>query len=70
MRGVLEAELMLHSALTEGDRLTVMHAGVSHALVVLQLRPHQCVSVIDTDMEVRVGSYECRVRVRVRVRVR
>jgi hypothetical protein len=57
MRGVLEAELMLHSTLTEGDRLTVRHEGVSHELVVLQLQPHKCVSVIDTDMEVSALAY-------------
>eukprot|EP00850_Spirogloea_muscicola_P003112 SM000012S25374 [mRNA] locus=s12:733873:736843:- [translate_table: standard] len=53
-RVVLEAELRRHSALTEGDTLTVADGGAEYALRVLEVRPAGAVSIVDTDLEVDI----------------
>lgn len=54
MREVLESTLMGHSTLTEGDWLTLQHAGEDITLRVQELQPGCAVSIIDTDIEADV----------------
>jgi hypothetical protein len=53
-KAVLETELRQHASLTEGDLLTVHHAGIDYGLRVLELKPQSYVSVLETDLEVDV----------------
>ncbi|KAL6765813.1 ubiquitin fusion degradation protein UFD1-domain-containing protein [Haematococcus lacustris] len=58
VREVLEACLMRHATLTEGDVLRVDHAGHAYDLKVIELQPSRAVSLIDTDMEAEVVASE------------
>jgi len=51
---MLERELQFRTTLTVGDELAVNEGGNSYALRVLELMPHEAVSLIDTDLEVEV----------------
>ena len=53
-KAVLETELRQHASLTQGDLLTVQHGGVDYGLRVLELKPQNYVSVLETDLEVDV----------------
>ncbi|GIL99666.1 hypothetical protein Vretimale_4821 [Volvox reticuliferus] len=50
LREALEAELMGHSTLTEGDWITVGHGGRDWPLRVQELQPSDAVSVLDVDI--------------------
>ncbi|GLC44384.1 hypothetical protein PLESTM_001591300 [Pleodorina starrii] len=50
LREALEAELMGHSTLTEGDWLTVVRDGREWPLRVQELQPSHAVSVLDTEL--------------------
>ncbi|GLI69109.1 hypothetical protein VaNZ11_013656 [Volvox africanus] len=50
LREALEAELMGHSTLTEGDWITVGHGGRDWPLRVQELQPNDAISVLDVDI--------------------
>ncbi|GIL42788.1 hypothetical protein Vafri_169 [Volvox africanus] len=50
LREALEAELMGHSTLTEGDWITVGHGGRDWPVRVQELQPSDAVSVLDVDI--------------------
>ncbi|KAK6918834.1 Ubiquitin fusion degradation protein Ufd1-like [Dillenia turbinata] len=53
-RAVLETSLRQHATLSEGDLVTVNHGELTYKLRVLQLKPSQSVSVLETDIEVDI----------------
>ncbi|KAK6919322.1 Ubiquitin fusion degradation protein Ufd1-like [Dillenia turbinata] len=53
-RAVLETSLRQHATLSEGDLITVGHGELTYKLRVLQLKPSQSVSVLETDIEVDI----------------
>lgn len=55
IRGVLEAALLQHSCLTQGDWLSVPHGGQQYDLRICELHPEPAVSVIDTDLEAEIN---------------
>ncbi|KAL4856793.1 General transcription factor IIH subunit 2 [Chlorella vulgaris] len=55
IRGVLEAALLQHSCLTQGDWLSVQHGGQQYDLRICELHPEPAVSVIDTDLEAEIN---------------
>jgi ubiquitin fusion degradation protein 1 len=55
IRGVLEAALLQHSCLTQGDWLSVPHGGQQYDLRICELHTEPAVSVIDTDLEAEIN---------------
>lgn len=52
IRAMLEHNMRKHATLTVGDILTVWHRGKAFDLTVIELKPENFVTVIDTDLEI------------------